>query len=598
MKLAGLQQARTAQILFAPCRIELTPWRRRALLAAALFFLTAPAFAQTNPLVDRLPGDTWAYISWGGTASLKPVSATNPVLRLWNDPSFSAFLQRSIFTVSHEGGPTQKFGGLTQEQTAEMFSALENPAVFGFVNNPEGSGAAAEGSVSYFAIYDGTGKRDLVEKLRRERDAKATPRPQVSTISIAGTTVEKRVSGSDTSYNARTGNYYIYAGSQHAMEELLARFGTDAAPTGSFTESTSFPTECRQMARPSILNVLVLPAQFRTPETSANSGFDMHAASKSLHVDRIRAGCMSVAFEKEVVRARGAVLGDTSQGSILNFWGDNRDSFATMALAGPSSSFKVYNIDFPAIYNSLFSAISAGLPSNKAPFLAVGVAFLTSTWGISPDQAFALFSGELAVIHPNVTTDPSQSLYAFTIRDPQKIVHILEHALPGERVTTDQEGDVTYLTAMMPVHAMVQSVPAGPTETYFAVTPDMLLASKERGLLRDAVAHIHLAGGAAQAGGLASDPTFQKARAALPAKLVSLLYANYANTNWQKAIGQFEKNLNDQREQAARAANKPVPPRVELLQGFDPALLSRYLHYSIGGAWKDANGIYFDDYIQ
>lgn len=598
MELAGLQPPRTAQTPFPAYRTEFTRWALRALLAATLLFFVAPVFAQTNPLVSRLPADTWAYISWGGTASLKPVSATNPVLRLWNDPSFSAFLQRSIFTVSHEGSPTQKFGGLTQEQTAEMLSALENPAVFGFVNNPGGSGPAAEGSASYFVIYDGTGKRDLVEKLRRERDAKAAPPPQVSTISIAGTTVEKRVSGSDTSYNARSGNYYIYAGSQHAMEELLVRFGAGAAPAGSFTESTSFPTECREMARPSILNVLVLPAQFHTPETSANSGFDMHAASKSLHVDRIRGGCMSVTFEKEVVRARGAVLGDTSEGSILNFWGDNRDSFATMALAGPSSSFSVYNIDFLAIYNSLFSAISAGLPSNKAPFLAVGVAFLTSTWGIPPDQAFALFSGELAAIHPNTSIDPSQSVYAFTIRDPQKIVHILQHALPGERVSTDPEGNVTYLTATMPVHAMVQSVPAAPSTTYFAVTPDMLLASKEERLLRDAVAHIHSAGGAAQAGGLRSDPTFQKARAALPAKLVSLLYANYANTNWRKALGEFEKNLNDQREQAARAANKPAPPPVDLLQGFDPALLSRYLHYSIGGAWKDSNGIYFDNYIQ
>jgi hypothetical protein len=137
-----------------------------------------------------------------------------------------------------------------------------------------------------------------------------------------------------------------------------------------------------------------------------------------------------------------------------------------------------------------------------------------------------------------------------------------------------------------------------PTPTYIAVTPAMLIGSKDQGMVRDAVAHVHSPGTAEQPSGLAADPTFQKARATLPAKLVSLSYANYANVNWQKLIADFEKNLNDQRQQTARSMNKPAPPRVELLQGFDPATFSRYLHVSIGGTWKDSKGIYFDSYIQ
>lgn len=598
MKLTGLQQLKGAQKLFSTRERELDGMARGALLAFALLFFAASAFAQTNALVDRLPADTWAYISWGGTASLQPVRATNSVLRLWSDPSFSRFLERSISTVSHQEGPTQKFGGLTPEQTAEIFSLVENPAVIGFVSNPESSRAAGEGSTSYFVIYDGTGKRDLIDKLQREHDAKATPPPRMSTISIAGTTVEKRVSGSNTSYESKVANYYVRAGSRHAMEELLARFGSGPAPTASFTQLQSFPAECREMARPSILNVLVLPAQFPTPRPSANPGFDFHAASSSLGLDRIRGGCLSVTFEKETTRIRSAVLGDTLQGSILNLFGDNLNSFATMSLAAPTSSFQVSNIDFVALYNSLFNAISAGLPGNKAPIVAAGVAFLTSTWGMPPDQAFGLFTGEIATIHPNVVVDPSQTLYAVTIHDSDKVLRILQHAMPGERVTTNQEGDVTYLAATMPLHAMSPDVSAAASATYFAVTPNMLLVSKEQRLLRDAVAHLPSAGDPARANGLAADPTFQKARASLPAKLVSLTYRNYANFNWRKAIADFEKSLGNQRDLAARNANKPAPPRADLLEGFDPALLSRYLHVFIGGAWKDSNGIYFDSHIQ
>jgi hypothetical protein len=596
MNPTGLQRSRSAQKSVLACAGA----ARRALLAFAVLLFAAPALAQTNALADRLPADTWAYISWGGTASLKPVSATNPVLRLWNDPSFSVFMQRAIFNISHQEGPAQKFGGLTPEQTAEIFSALENPAVIGFVDNRENSRAAGEGSVSYFLVYDGTGKQELIETLRRERDAKAKQSVRVTTISIAGASVEKRVSGKSTSYETKAGNYYIYAGSQHAMGELLARFGGDPAPGAPFTQSANFPAACRELAQPSMLNVIVLPTQFHMPQPSSKPGFDFHAFSTSLHADRILAACMSVSFEKERLRTRGMVLGDTSQGSILNVFGNGLDSFATLSLASPRSSFQVSNIDFVALYDSLFNAVSAGLPSDKAPFLAAGVAFLTSTWGMPPDQFFASFTGEVAAIHPDTSVDPSQGLYALTIHDRDKILRVLQHGmLPGEQVHTNQEGDVTYINVTLPTHSVGGSAAApAPATTYFALMPEMLLASKEQRLLRDGVARVQAGNGAGQAGELAGDPDFQKARASLPAKLVSLSYVNYAHFNWQKLFSVLEKNLNEQRQTAARNTQKPAPPRIDLLQGFDPAVLSRYLHVSIGGTWRDSNGIYLDSYIQ
>lgn len=571
-------------------------------LVVALLLCASPLFAQTNPMVERLPADTWAYLSWGGTASLKSASSTNTVLRLWNDPAFSALLENSFATVSHGGGAA-KSSGLTPERMAEIRSALENPVVIGFVNQGfanqgENSDAMGHGLPSYFLIYDATGKKELIDKLRHERDEHMTERPQVSTIPIGGVSVEKRVSkGGDTSYEAQAGSYYIVAGSRHTMAELLTRFGAGAAPAVSFTQAADFPTECREMARDATLSALALPGRISIPAQAGNAGFDFRAFSSSLHLDQIRAACMGVTFEKQITHTRGAVLGDTSRGSILNVAGDNRDSFATLPLASANSSFKGSVVDYAGLYNSLFTAISAGLPGNRAPFLAAVVAFLTSTWGMPPDQALGLFTGEFAVIHPDNTTDPSQSFYAATIHDPDKVVHILEHLLPGERASTNQDGDVIYLTTTFS-GVPASGKPGQGLVIYFALTPNMLIASKEQDVLRRAVARMHSTTGAAQADALAGDPDFQKARATLPAKLNSLSYTNYAHYNWPKLFAETQKSLNEQMQEAARKANRPAPPPVQIFQGMDPAMLARYLHVSIGGGWKNATGVYFDSYIQ
>ena len=569
-----------------------------SLLVTSLLIFGSAVLAQGNAMTERLPADTWAYVSWGGTASLKSVSGTNSLLRLWNDPSFREFMENSIGTVSHNGGPAQKFGGLTPQQMARIFSALENPAIIGFVNSRENSDGMDKSQDGFFLIYDATGKKELIETLRRERDTKTTAKPQVSSITIAGQTVQERVFATTTSYEAQTDRYYISTESRHAMEELLARFGAEQASGASFTQAADFPAECRDVSTNGILNLAVLLSRLHIPAQASNPGFDVHAFASSLHLNQIRAACGSVSFDRQTMRTRGMVLGDTTQGSILNIFGNGRDSFMTMALTQRHSSFQVSVIDFAALYNSLFDAVSAALPSDKAPIIAAGVAFLSSSWGMPPDQVFSLFTGEVAQIHLNDVVDPSQSLYALTIHDPARLLHVLQHAWPGEQASTTQEGDVTYVTMSTKLPMQSANNSATPSVTYLAVTPDMLLGSKEQAVLRDAVARIHEAGGATPPDGLTSDPDFQKARAVLPAKLISLAYANYAKYNWQKLIESVNKQINDQMRQTAQMNKKPAPARVEIFQGFDPTILSRYLHLYIGGAWKDSNGIYFDSYIQ
>lgn len=562
-------------------------------------FIAAPIFAQTNPMVDRLPAETWAYVSWGGTTSLQSVSSTNSVLRLWHDPAFLKFLQNSFGTVYHGSGPTERSGGLTPEQTTQLLSALENPGVIGFLNTPQDTVGTKHSPISFFLIYDSTGKQALVEHFLHERDANMVQPVQRSSLPVGNVTAEKIVTKDSVSYDVQAGNYFILTNSLQAMEKLVPRFTRSGVQALAFTQSADFPAECRELSQSATLNIAVLPSQFHMPANiGGNSGVNFQAFSNSLHLDRIRAGCASLRFERETTRMRGMVLGDMSQGSILNFMGNNRDAFATMSLASSNSAFQCSVIDFATIYNSVFTAASAAMPSDKAPMLAMGVAFLSSSWGMPPDQAFGLFTGEVATIHPDNAGDPTKSFYALAIQNPDKVLHILQHAIPGEHASTTQVGNVTYLTISTPMASRQNAATESkPPAFYLAVTPTMLLSAHEEGTLHEAVARLH-SGTAAESSSLAADPDFRKARTSLPAKLDGMAYANYTHYNWQKLFADTEKNLNEQMQKAARASNKTPPPPIDLLGGTDLAALSHYLHFAISGSWKDSTGIYFDSYIQ
>jgi len=55
------------------------------------------------------------------------------------------------------------------------------------------------------------------------------------------------------------------------------------------------------------------------------------------------------------------------------------------------------------------------------------------------------------------------------------------------------------------------------------------------------------------------------------------------------------QNLSSQVAQAANQTNGQKPTDLSSLK-LD--MISRYLHISVSGWWKDANGVYFDSYIQ
>ncbi len=584
-----------------PAFLPSTPAVARCLvLLCFLTFFAGSAVGQQNSLVDRLPANTWLYLHWRGTSSLAGTNDTNSVLRLWRDPSFAAARQSFIDRLSQDAKQRNpKSQGLTQENANDILSLLENQAVFGLLSEPATAPNGGAKPASSFLIYDATGKQHLIDKFNAERGKNSASTFTRTPILISRFTGYKILNGKSTSYEVQAGPYFVRTDTLETMEALLPRLTSPRRMAASFDEIAAVPSACRIAGQGSLLNFLALPGRLNPSQMPPNANFDFAAFIKSLHLDQVHAVCGNLAFEPHDTRMRGAVLGDTSQGSILNILGDGREDFATLALAQSGSAYQCSILDFVALYKTLMAGIAAALPPDKAGF-AAGIDSLASTlWGMPPTEALALFTGEFASINLHTDADPTRAIYAFSIQRPDRVLALLQHVIPGASTTQKQDGDTTYVTLTFPQSGKgSRAAPAEPSQFFFAVTPSMMIASKRQDILRDAVVRLHTPPSSAQSDSLSNDPGFKRARATMHSKLAALSYSDLARYNWAAIINTIEKGMNERAEAEARRDGKPAPAPVHLLPGFDPATISRYLHSSSGSAWKDSTGIYFDSVIQ
>jgi|GEM_PF-6058563 len=600
MKRTNMQRASGAAApgpVFLPSTQALA---RCLVLLCAMSIFAGSVVAQQNSLVDHLPANTWLYLHWRGTSSLAGTNDANSVLRLWRDPSFAAARQGLVDRMSQVAKQRNpKSQGLTQGNANDILSLLENQAVFGLLNEPATAPNGGARPASSFLIYDATGKQHIIDKWNAERAKNSSSAFTRTPIPISSFTGYKIHNGGNTSYEVQAGQYFVRTDTLEAMEELLPRLSPRYRAAASFEEAAAVPSACRNGGQGTLLNFLALPAKLNLSQMPPNPNFDFAAFIKSLHLDQVHAVCGNLAFEAHDTRMRGAVVGDTSQGSILNILGDGREDFATLALAQSGSAYQCSILDFVALYKTLMAGVAAALPPDKAGF-AAGIDSLASTlWGMPPTEALALFTGEFASINSHTEVDPTRTIYAFTIQRPDRVLALLQHVIPGASATQRQDGDTTYTTITFPQSRKgSQAAPAEPSQFFFAVTPSMLIASKRQDVLRDAVARLHTPKNSAQSDSLSNDPGFKKARATMHSKLTAMNYSDLAHYNWTAMINSIEKGMNERAEAEARRDGKPAPAPVHPFAGFDPAIISRYLHSSSGSVWKDSTGIYFDSVIQ
>jgi hypothetical protein len=568
-------------------------WSRLAFAVPFLAFLLQPFLlaAQAPPIPERLPPDTVFYIHWHGKASLTAASAKNHVLQLYADPDMAPLWQ-ALTSKLNAGKATR--GIAPAVVLAAVSSLLDNPAVVGFVANPNSQVTASPQSLlslgGFFLVYDETGKADLIHMLISA--SQPTGAPAATKYSFGGTSVEVRTTNGSAIYTAHAGGYYLVSNQKRTIEDLIIRFGGAATPAASLGQLPEYQGVVKFLGSDTSVDFFGRFPDFTKWIPAGPKYTPLVQFLKGLHLEKVHAFGEGISFSGEATRMRGAVLGDTSPGGLFDIVGPSSAIFLTQPAIGTAPSFNILRVDFRATYQLIRAAVIAALPPQQASSVGPMESAAQSYLGMSIDDALGLFSGELAMAQSYSEDGSQQILLAMTIEKPVDALRVLRAVVGKMIVAEDSSGNTTYLDLMYPYRD-----PATGTKRrkfyYLAVTPHMLLTAPRKAMLQAAIEQLNAPSGGAPDNSIFADPEYVQMRSLLPGNLSGLAGDEIDRIPWDKIAGKFE----DQMEQARKLSNSSAPD-MSWVKQMNFGLISRHLHRRVGGWWKDSTGVYFDSYIQ
>lgn len=565
--------------------------RRVSLAAAVISFLFAcpSLFAQTAPAAERLSPDTVFYVQWRGFASLASANKQNHALQLWNDPDFAPV--RLALSMAIQQNAKDSAGKSANPPVADMLSLLDNGSIFGVVVNPAGAKASASSgnasNAGTFWVYDATGKTALIQKMKSATETNLKEPPIKRNYDFSGASIEVRTSAKDTSYSAQVANYFIYASQKETIEDLITRFHAAEKPASSVTQSAEY-----KMIRPYLGSEAALEFFGRVPDLKTLISADQQDkplgqfASK-FQLGKIRVLGGSLSFNGEATRVRGAVLGDASPGGFFDLAGASTTSFQTQTIVDGGPIFSISRVDLAAFYHSLRAAISGALPAQQAGAIMMGEGLAQNYLGMPIDDALGLLTGEIASSTTFADDGSPQRTFAVTIQKQQDVLRVLRALCASLIVAEDTSGEATFLDMSYPFQDPVTGKQRR-SFYYVAVTPHMLYAAPRKTTLREAMQRENAKPGAAPA-----DPEFSRMRAILPEKLSGIGGLDFMKIPYDKVIAYYGQQI-----MAAQQAKGADAPQIDWSKLVKPEVVSRHVRLSVSGWWKDANGVYFDSYVQ
>jgi hypothetical protein len=566
-----------------------------------IIVLTGSALGQSPPPIDRLPLDTVFFFAWHGSAAIEKGRATSALLRLWDDPEMVAARQVLMERAARESTSAEAAGD--KERMQALWDLASNPFVIGFANSPDwkflSAPAGADGKrtpTGFFLIYDRTGKADQLARVGALLAEKSAEKPVVTTFSFSGVTVRKETSSKRADFSAEFDNCIVVSDSQEVIEKLITRL-KGPAPVDSFTFSHAYQAAAAErtpdaffelFARiPDLSKVAVPPAQ----------GMNFAAMLKALHLERVQAISASASLAGQGARMRGAVLGNTAPGSIFDLFATGNGEFRTLAAAPSGSAYSVMKLDLFTFYQTLRTAIRAGLAPEQASQFEMMEGMMGTQLGMGIREALQLIAGEVATIQLDsegngragaaAMLDPLRNLYVLSTDRPEEALKLIRLALASSITSESVEGNTTVL-AVTSSYRDEKSGAQRKRFNYVGVTPKMIILAPRKAQLREAVARVTAQQGPA-AGGLASDSTFLQARNRLPHPLTALSYSDFSRIPWQAALEAVLKQAGEK--------DKLTPREQDALRAVF-RVLPRYLHTAFGGYWKDRNGIFMESYIE
>ncbi len=641
--------------------------KKLARLVCAVLLAAIPALAQKAPAappqappVDRLPPDTWVLLTWHGLGSVSKVRATNPILRIWDDPAFQSsrtrIAERFVSELAKEQAAKPNKSDFTKQDFEAILSLAENPLMVGFAGNPfpPGASGAAQKSVGFFAMYNKTGKQEIVQRLReRLKSGSKKDNVQESKYMFRGVEVTKSVTTTQpdksakkvvytndnvrsagrarpqakaepkisTSFSASVANYEIHSDQQAVIESLITRTLDGGSPSSSLAGRKAFQEAQRFRAEGTILEVfLQIPDLSQLPIPPSDK-FNAAAMMRELHLERIKSMALSASLTSDRMLVRGAVFGDTLPGSLFDLIGGGNVTFETLAAAPASGTYGALRMDLRALYATLLRAVKAGLPPEQAAMADMLDGLVAMQTGMSLTHLLGLFRGEIGT----VTTGEAQlaevlpDIVMLPVTDGQPVLGLLRTLL-GKRISGEEQlGGATVLTMSPPAAAEDGDKPEAVQPFYVAVAPKLLIVATSKEQLSGVLARA-ASGTPAPAGSMAADPGFQRARKTMPANLSGISYADYSIYPWEKAQQQMQKQFAKQKQElldkadAAMKGDGENPPdakqaeehrksaqQIDLIRELADALIplmKRYLRTSAGAVWKAADGIFMESYTK
>ena len=566
-------------------------------LSAALFvfLLSGSALcAQTSSIPDRLPPETVAYLHWNGKNFVNSAQEKNHLMQLLQDPDIAPFRDALVKASQSSAGNDGKAAPVG---FPEILSLLENRAAAGVVVNPPLPGATAESDPSRiagaFLVYDATGKKALIDKLRALQQANAKNTPIVTSYNFGATPVEVRTTLGGTSYVAWAANYYLIADQKPLIEDLIVRFRGTEKPASSVSQLPEF-----QAIRPYAGSDSTLEFFARMPDLKKllppdKQDSPVARASESLHWEKIHVWGGGLSFTGEATRFRGAVLGDTSSPSLFDIAGASSATFVTLPALNPGPPFHILRLDLAAMFQLMRSAAMQSLNAQQTAGITMAEAMAQGYLGMSVDDALHLFTGEFATQSVYFNDGTSSQLFVVTIQKAPDVLRILRATLGKRIITEDTAGDTTILDLSYPGTDPISGKPK-PQLYYVAVTPQMIFVASRKAVVRAALERFNVKPGAAPSTVLFSSAELNRMRTLLPEKLSGMSAVDLARFPWDKFFAQIAQQFNEE----GKAAKEPAPQAADWLKLINPEVFSRYLHAAMSGWWKDANGIYFDSYVQ
>src|SRR2546426_801897 len=361
----------------------------RCLIAVLLMLVFAHCSAAQAPIEpERLPSQTIFYVVWRGAPSPAARQA-NTLFALWDDPDVAPLRSALAENLFKDSGTNKTLGdraagnskqAVTREEMEEYAALIENPFVLGYYAEPEGARArnvslqkadhAAKWSGFYF-VYDRTGKEALLTKAILRLRAQDKEPPRITAVTLAGIPVVKVESKTDTSYWAETGKYAVSAGEPRVFEEIVARLNPANAGPRGLADLAAFQESQSVVAKSSSLEFFARLPNLKDWQPDTKPGQpNLLPFFEALHLEAVHALRFGLSLDGPRTHLQGALLGNTSEGTLFDLWPAGDKALPLAALVPPDAvSYYEGRINLPGIYRVVRRAVRAFSPEGQPGIL-------------------------------------------------------------------------------------------------------------------------------------------------------------------------------------------------------------------------------------